>query len=288
MQGPKDRTHRFSGYSVLASIRRPGTLYRCCPRRFRRTTRWPGFVNQSEIPTLYAAADEQGHWVLKNQPPGWHRVVVKADGYVPRIVGHVSSDKQPRWHSYDCGLSRSVAVSGHVSDKAGKPLADVDVRLGNVVSSEDGRYRSPREYSTLTDANGGFRLDNVPIGSAVIRLRKSGYCRPGLGKSITTPTKNITLQMFKSAQVTVTVNFTATQRPIGYIVHLEPEGGAAVGKWSGSGDIDAKNQMVFRNIPPGRYVLHGHPNPSSGKKNAEQISIDLEGGQTTEVSLTAK
>ena len=94
---------------------------------------------------LETVADEQGRWVLKNSPPGWHRVVVKADGYVPRIVGHVRSDEQPRWHSYDCGLSRPAAVSGRVTDGAGKPLADVEVRFGNAVSSDNGRYESPPE-----------------------------------------------------------------------------------------------------------------------------------------------
>jgi len=233
-------------------------------------------------------ADEQGRWVLKNAPPGRHRVVVKADGYVPRLVGHVGSDEQPRWHSYDCGLSRPGPISGHVTDGASKPLADVDVRLGNVVSGEDGRYQSPREYSTKTDANGGFRLDNVPIGSATIRLIKPGYCRPGLGQPITTPTGDVALQMIKSAQVTVTVFFPGTDRPRSYIVHMEPEGGSAVGKWGGSGRIDANNKMVFNNVPPGRYVLHGRPNPSSRNQETERITIELEGGKTTAIALPAK
>ena len=29
----------------------------------------------------------------------------------------------------------------------------------------------------------------------------------------------------------------------------------------GSGNIDAKNQIAFENVPPGRYVLRGQPNP---------------------------
>jgi len=156
------------------------------------------------------------------------------------------------------------------------------------VSSEANSYQSPQEYSAKTDANGGFSLDNVPIGSATIRLRKSGYCRPGLGEAINTPTDDVALQMIKAAKVTVTVDFPGRQRPEGYIVNLEPDGGSAFGKWSGSGNIDAKNQIVFRNISPGRYVLHGHPNPSSDNQKTERITIDLAGGQTTEVSLTAK
>lgn len=44
-------------------------------------------------------ADAEGHWVLKKAPAGGHRVLIKADGYVPRIIGYPSLDDQPRWRS---------------------------------------------------------------------------------------------------------------------------------------------------------------------------------------------
>lgn len=233
-------------------------------------------------------ADEQGRWVLKKTPSGWHRVVVEADGYVARVVGYAQFDDQPGWHAYDCGLSHPAPVSGHVTDEAGKPLTDVEVRLADVVSDVDGRYESPHEYVSKTDADGAFQLDQVPAGGATIWLRKSGYCRPGLGEPITTPTKDASLNMVKSARVRVTVDFAGTVRPEGYIVQMEPEGGAAVGKWSGSGNIDAKNQISFDDVPPGRYVLHGQPNPSTGNQQTEPLTIDLKGGQMTKVTLSAK
>ena len=59
-----------------------------------------------------ADADAQGRWVLKQAPAGWHRVVVEADGFVPRVAGYARFDDQPRWASYDCGLSRARARLG--------------------------------------------------------------------------------------------------------------------------------------------------------------------------------
>jgi hypothetical protein len=70
-------------------------------------------------------------------------------------------------------------------------------------------------------------------------------------------------------------------------VKIEPEGGEAVGKYGGSGQIDRKNQFRFENVPPGRYVLSGHPNPSSGDQSSEILTIDLKGGQAAEVILKA-
>ena len=199
-----------------------------------------------------------------------------------------SFDDQPRWQSYDGGLSRPAPVSGRIIDQAGQPLADVDVRIQDVVSDVDGSYQSPHEYSARTDADGRFHSDQLPVGRATIWLSKSGYCRLGLGKPITMPTKDVELKMIKAARLRVTVDFTGIDRPKAYIVKLEPEGGESVGKWSGSGNIDAKNQIAFDDVPPGRYVLHGRPNPSRGNQQTRPIPIILNGGRSIEVTLPAK
>jgi len=134
-----------------------------------------------------AVADEKGHWVLKKAPPGWHRVVVEAEGYAPRVAGYARFDDQPRWCSCDCGLARVASVSGRIVDDAGKPLADADVRLADVVSQVGARYESPHRYLVKSDTDGRFHFKQVPIGSATIRPHKSGYCRPGLGQPVVMP-----------------------------------------------------------------------------------------------------
>jgi hypothetical protein len=234
-----------------------------------------------------AVADAGGRWVLKNAPAGWHRVVVEADGFVPRIAGYIKFDDQPRWASYDCGLSRPAPVSGRIADDSGAPLADVEVRVDDVVSA-DGRYESPDGYACRTGADGRFHSDRVPIGRSRIWLHKRGYCRPGLGPAITTPAKDLELTMVKSCGVRVVVEFARGPRPPGYIVEIKPEGGAAVGTWGGSGNIDAGNRIAFHDAPPGKYVLRGRPNPSNGKDQTEPVTIELKGGQTLPVTLHAR
>jgi len=232
--------------------------------------------------------DPQGRWVIKKTPSGWFRVVIEADGYVPRVVGYAQFDDQPGWHSYDGGPARPAPVTGRVTDDAGKPLADVEVRFHDVASIVDGRYESPNEYLSKTDADGRFRADQIPVGRATIWIHKPGYTRPGLGLAIATPTQDVELVMTQSAQVRITVDFTGAKRPKGYLVKMEPEGGAAIGKWSASGEIDAKNQILYDNVPPGLYVIQGQPNPSSGDQQSQPIKLDLKGGQTAEVTLSAK
>ena len=73
-----------------------------------------------------------------------------------------------------------------------------------------------------------------------------------------------------------------------YLVRIEPEGGEKVGAYGGSGNIDAKNQMAFENVPPGRYVFSGQPNPGSPKQRTEPITVELKGGQSANGTLMAK
>jgi hypothetical protein len=267
-----------------------------------------------------ATADAQGRWILKHAPEGWYRVVVAADGYVPRSVDNYYSKSdlfrdQPSWHAYNCGLSRAASVSGRVADEAGSPLADVEVRL-------DGGYGSTHEYTSKTDADGRFRLEQVPAGSATIRVRKSGYCHPGARQPITTPAEDVALNMVKSAQVRVTVDFAGTHRPETYIVDIEPENGAAiprwgeirkklrdcvtfrqwdgeaaVGPWVEVDSLDANNQVCFKGVPPGKYVLQGWPSrygsggrdtPFTGVPESKPLAVDLKSGETAEITLPAK
>ena len=224
-------------------------------------------------------ADAKGHWVLKNVPASGYNVVVKADGYVPGNIDPVRDHRQvpgePGWHACNCELSRPASVSGQVTDEAGKPLADVEVRLSG-------------SNTCKSDVDGRFRLDQVPVGQTTIAAYKSGYFNPGGRQKITAPAEDVALKMIRAGQIHVTVDFAGATRPNEYAVDIEPEDGAKVGTWGGSGNIDASKQISFHDVPPGKYVLKGHPNPYRPDQMSKPLVIDVKGGVTTEVTLSAK
>lgn len=232
-------------------------------------------------------ADAKGYWVLKHAPGRWYRVVARAKGFVPRVMGYAAFDGAPGWHFYKGALSAPAAISGRVVDDAGKPLADVEVSLDDIVCNDE-VYKTLDSLEMKTDADGKFQIADVPIGSTRVFVRKQGYCRPGLGESIDTPADKLKLTMAPSAQIHVAVDFANSKRPEGYIVEIEPEGGNVVGSWGGSGNIDGNNEITFSNAPAGKYFIWGHPNPSSGKDNTPQIMIDAKGGATVDVVLKVK
>jgi Carboxypeptidase regulatory-like domain len=235
-----------------------------------------------------AVADANGHWVLKKAFAGSFQVVIEADGFVPRIVGYAQFDDQPRWSFFDCRLSPPAAVTGQVKDDTGKPLPDAEVRISDLATQEDERYDLPAVATVKTDAEGRFRFDQLPLGTAIVWVYKFGYCRPGLGLRIKLPAEGVALTMLKSARVRVTVELSGKVRPQGYMVSIAPEGGAVAGSWCGSGMIDAHNQIAFTDVPPGRYVFQGQPNPSSGNQQTEPVTVELRSGRLTEVTLHAK
>ena len=234
------------------------------------------------------STDAAGHWVLKKVTEGWYQVVVEEDGILPRVAGSGRLDGQPRWHEYDCGLARPASVSGRITDDAGRPLAGVEVRIDDITTVTGAGYPSPRDTTLRTGADGRFRTDRLPVGKATIWLSKPGYCRPGLGQPITTPKNDIALTMMKAGRIRVTVDFAGKKRPAGYIVQLAPEGGERIGSYGGSGNINAQNQIAFDNVPPGRYVIQSQPNPGALNQQTEPRNIEVQGGQTTEVTLRAK
>jgi len=235
-----------------------------------------------------AQADASGRWVLKKVLAGCFQVVLEADGFVPRLVGYARFDDQPHWSFYDGRLSHPATVTGRVSDEAGKPLPGVDVRIQDVATEDDGRYDLPFDSSVKTDAGGQFRCDQLPHGHATLWVYKFGYCRPGLGLPVKLPTDGVALTMTRSARLRVTVDFAGKAKPEGYLVNIAPEGEKVVGSWGGSGIIDAQNQIAFTDVPPGRYVLQGEPNPSSGDQKTKPIVVELKGGRLTEITLQAK
>jgi hypothetical protein len=233
-------------------------------------------------------SDEKGLWVLKNAPAGWHRVVVMAEGYVARIVAYSTFEGQPHWSEHNTGLSRPAALAGRVTDAEGRPLADVDVRVSDIVAVPGGVYNSLADHEVKTGPDGRFVVDNLPIGRASVHVYKEGYCRAGLAPEIDTPAEDVSLSMDRSASIEVTIDFSDTVRPAGYIVEIEDARGAAVGRWGGTANIDAEGKVTFKNVPPGRYVLTGRPNPGRESQTTDPIPIDLAGGEDWAATLKAK
>jgi hypothetical protein len=233
-------------------------------------------------------SNADGTWVLKNLPPKSARIVVEADGFVSRIV-YLSLDDKPQWRSFQSDLALAVSVSGRVTDLQGMPLADVNVRLDDLVVEPNQEYQTASELLFKTDADGRFHFDRVPAGKASLLAHKSGQNSPGLRQQITLPANNLELQYLNPGSLRVIVDFTGKNRPEEYVVELEPYGGITVGKSSRTARINTKNIALFDNVPRGKYNVKGHPNPDSEQQVTEAITVELfRSEDIAEVTIKAK
>ncbi|MBC8290062.1 MAG: carboxypeptidase regulatory-like domain-containing protein [Planctomycetes bacterium] len=227
--------------------------------------------------------DEEGHWVVKNAPQGWHQITLVADGFAPRVVTSLNFTDQPGWSSHASGLAPAVELSGVVKDPEGKPVKGARVGLRDLVT-KGGVHYGKKEL--VTDKNGRFQTDQIPAGKVTLWAHKTGFL-PAT-EVAQSPTKNVELKLGLAGELEITVDFGEKGKKGGYIVNIEEAAGSKIGSWGGSANVNDKGQYTFKNVPPNKYVIWGRPNPGSTKQTTDKVTVELTGGQSTKVTLKAK
>lgn len=94
-------------------------------------------------------------------------VVMQAPGYTPQLI-HVDPNGAPK--PLEIKLKPGKAVFGRVVDANGKPLQGVNVSTSNWLG-----YRERFNRQAKTDAEGKFRLSDVPLEGVLYDFHKKGY-----------------------------------------------------------------------------------------------------------------
>ncbi len=160
--------------------------------------------------------------------------------------------------------------------------------MDNLVGPSGEVYELANEASRKSDKDGGFEFTDLPEGKATIWVHKQDYVRPGLGLNVQIPSEGHELTMGLSGRLKVKVVSSGTPLAENYIVQIESFEGAKVGTWGGSAQVDPEGAVNFTNIPPGKYKLHGRPNPGGDNEQTEDVTVEVIGGKESEVILKAK
>lgn len=230
--------------------------------------------------------DAKGRFQIEHIPAGICRVWVRASGYAPRLVAHEQLEPDSL-HRFDVELARATEVSGVAIDKdTGKPVAGVEVRLNNTMAINGRGYASPDTPKVVTLDDGRFTLANVPEGFAQFWCHKQGYHHNPIGKLYRLPSGTVTLELSGTGTVRVTV-LDAKRQPItqSYLVMIEPETGAGIGKWNGSSQVRPDGTVTFDGVPQGSYRIRGQPNPGAVNDVASDHIVQIRRGQTNQVEL---
>jgi hypothetical protein len=248
----------------------------------RRPASDPANTGDTEVTRAESNAD--GKIVLKGLPREPLTLKIRKAGYVGRTLDYANTE-QVQWRRYDVSLSESHRVAGIVLDEKGRPVSNATVQATEFLTPKGEPYAWLEGRSATTDGEGRFAIEALPAGSARYYASAETYVTVGLGDVLPTTDKPITLKVTGAGKMKVTVNPVPAG---GYIVNVAPEGGEKVGSWGGGSNLGPDGTCEFKQIPPGRYVVYGRPNPGSEKEQTAPVTVDIKPHETATVMLTAK
>jgi protocatechuate 3,4-dioxygenase beta subunit len=235
-------------------------------------------------PTVQTETDNRGRFHLERIPPGICRVAVHAHGYAPRQIAYQRLEPDSL-HRFTVELAATVDVEGQVVDADDdKPVAGAEVQLTRPMSIDGRGYVAPEPPRAMTGSDGRFKLAGVATGYAQFRCVAAGYYHNPIGRLHRFPSESVRLAVVRTGAVQVQV-FDADGRPItkDYLIAVEPEQGAGIGKWGGSANVREDGSVRFDGVPPGRYRIYGRPNPGAvGDRSSDQI-IEVKRGETVKL-----
>ena len=123
-----------------------------------------GVIYKSAPPMV---TDSQGRFSFGGLDPGTYKLIFKSNGFARQDYGQRSTVGTGIPLVLAGGQSKNdivmrmvpvSAVAGHVTDKAGQPLAAVPVQLFRFVFDENGKKKMQRAASAQTDDRGEYRI----------------------------------------------------------------------------------------------------------------------------------
>jgi hypothetical protein len=257
--------------------------------------------------------DADGRFELRDLPAGrWDLTASKA-GFVALRYGQrrpfesgrpVELGNGQRMERVDFSLPRGSAVTGHVFDEFGEPVANARVQILRYQMAQGSRRLSPIGVSDQSDDTGAFRLYGLAPGdyyvSATLRAvpaddgsnETTSYAPtyyPGtdnvadaqrISLSIGDEQSNINFALMPIRTVRVSgAVFDAAGNPLtaGFVT-LIPTADRASGLVvppAGSSRVRANGTFMLTNVSPGSYTLTASTGPRRGSPDLEFASVPV-------------
>jgi len=239
---------------------------------------------QAEYETVVTGqTDAEGRFRIEKVPAGTYRVTASAEGYAALVAGYERLVKDGYLPFDDIELAPEAAVSGSVTDDAGKPIAEATVHLAETMGINGMGYRLVTRAWTTTDAEGRFEMNAVPTGYGRVLCSVKGYHAP-VGELRTVPADNVTIRMSQTGTIKGKV-IGGEQNDGSIRVSVAPEGGQRIGTWGGAMQVKPDGTFQFNNVPPGAYIISAGPLIPGEPPGAKARKIQVVVGQTVTVEL---
>jgi len=241
-----------------------------------------------------AKSDAQGRYVFERLPAGTYTLSSSPPEYkvtyLPQSYGATRPNDPTRpsprrplalaegqtLDNADLPLWRSLAITGHVSDESGEPLAGVPIVATTAGTTRSVAMRGP--YGFATDDRGAFRLFGLPPGRYVICATPQGMFRGGGGDEPTerymktcAPTASseaegqivelttadygdVEIRMARGRAYKITGTAMDSQgKPVNQVSLVRTEGTS--GMTSSGAQSEGNGRFTFNGVVPGDYTV---------------------------------
>jgi carboxypeptidase family protein len=249
---------------------------------------------RSADPDPRARTGPKGTFRLSGLAPGEaYRLSASRDGFVPSRLPLAAPQRGAAAPSLRIVLESGRAATGRVVDRAGKPVADAEVRL-LPVGSDDPRSAREATLRAVTGASGTFRIDRLAGGPFNLRARARGFA-PTLVRRVDLPPGNGsvdlgTLVLERGLTLEGRVVDTAGNPIGGATVQVTPSTGLAVwdlpldGEAPGWETVSGRDgAFSFAGLAPGGETLRASRQgfaartlPGIGVPSAEPVLVRLD------------
>lgn len=210
--------------------------------------------------TRYAATDVNGTYRFDNMPVGQ---AIRLDTSHPNVYGLVAESEVTLATDGEVLAAPvlthvgSGSVIGRVVSTAGTPVANANVRAGYVYDTVNNYYNY---YYARTNANGDYRIDNLPVGRAVGLRAQHPKINATSDTSVILATDGevatapvLTLPIV--GQLRVAVVDAEGAMPAGYVYIYLRDSLSAAESYKGYLHPSNNTLLLIANVPEGAYTL---------------------------------
>jgi hypothetical protein len=248
-------------------------------------------------------ADDSGHFIFRDLPPGKYHLDCSREGYVPgrnRATNEVDLASGQEMNSIIIGLIPKGAISGRVLDGKGDPVSGAKVQVLRY-TYQDGRRILVSAISVVTNERGDYALPSLAPGPYVVSatVKESTYLPvyfPGatdvaaastidLPPGLTLNGVDLRLVDARPVRIRGQVTSVLTGQPLaGAAITLVPHRGTVSTGSTQRAVSSADGMFEFNHMAPGSYDIVASAG-NTGNRIATAVPVDIGSADIDNISL---
>lgn len=231
---------------------------------------FPTSASQDRTAASVITTDERGVFRAERLAPGVYEVVVVAPKYEAAITSNIDVSAPRSEKRVDVVLHPGHSIAGRVLDPSGTAVEGARVQAVQV--TKEGR----RFGSTLTRADGRFRIDGLGVGEYRVSVDKAGYTS-ALRNRVAADSLAVQFRLAQNAGITGFVRGSDGTTPVpafGMMLHELGKGDYPNRVRGGMQSFSARDgSFTLEDVPPGRYRIQVFAN-GFGPTWSEPIDVE--------------